>query len=112
MTYYAKVYTGRPDIGFLTPGEILTEEQTGKLGAEKIKELCERGVLEALAEAGASSIPTETQSEPERADEPTIEAGDDEELPEIGDAEDLISDEPEQKPAKKTTKSGGRRSKS
>lgn len=119
MKYYAKVYTGSPEIGELTPGEFLTDEQAEKYGEEKLRELCRRGVLEAVREAGGAQLVPEAPESgeepeaPESKEEPEApESGEEteEELPELEDADDLVSEEPEaQKPAKKTTKTGGRR---
>lgn len=154
MKYYAKVYTGNPETGLISPGEMLTDKQVKQLGEEKILELCGRGVLgqmpgkEAEAPAKEPEIAPETEeepdaepeTEPEQGTEPETEPEQDaepetepeqgtepetegkqgtdpdseeepeteEELPELGDGEDLVSEaEPEpEKPAKKTTKSG------
>ena len=139
MKYYAKVYTGNPATGLIVPGEMLTEKQVEQLGEEKILELCARGVLGYMAEKtpapkqeAPAPVPEAEQEEKtekpdcaedgseDPADEDEQEAepnGEDapaeseieEELPELGDGEDLVSDgeaEPEpEKPAKKTTKS-------
>lgn len=143
MKYYAKVYTGNPETGLISPGEMLTDKQVKQLGEEKILELCGRGVLgqipgkEAEAPAKEPEIAPETEeepdatpdtepeqdaepdTEPEQGTEPEIEGEQgtapnseeepetEEELPELGDGEDLVSEaEPEpEKPAKKTTKS-------
>lgn len=129
MSYYAKVYTGDPMIGLLAPGEVLTDEQAEKLGPEKIKELCERGILGALEDSGAPSLPSKPQSEEETsttakdpdntdggeaeteqltAEDPDEADGD--ELPELGDVGDLISEEKPEAPAKPTKKTTKRRS--
>lgn len=124
MKYCAKVFTGNPEIGFLTPGEVLTDEQVARYGDEKIKELCGRGVLTALGKPGAGDRRGETGGQsahvggtdtegtaPEVSPVPPVPAAEEEsdELPELGDGDDLISDAPEAKPARKTTKSSGRR---
>ena len=110
MKYYAKVYTGSPEIGELTPGEFLTDEQAVKYGEEKLRELCRRGVLEAVREAGGAQRVPETPEPKEEPEAPESGEETEEELPELEDADDLVSEEPEtRKPAKKTTKTGGRR---
>ena len=129
MSYYAKVHTGDPAVGLLAPGEILTDEQAEKFGAEKIKELCERGILGALEESGAPSLPSKPQSDEETsatakdpdhtdggeaeteqltAEDPDEADGD--ELPELGNVGDLISEEKPEAPAKPTKKTTKRRS--
>lgn len=106
MKYYAKVYTGTPATGLIAPGEMLTDKQVELLGEEKVTELCGRGVLgiqdsgnaaEAKAKPAkrAEEVPAEIPAEESEETE--------EELPELGGAEDLVSEaeaEPE-KPAKK-----------
>ena len=108
MKYYAKVYTGE-----LTPGEYLTDEQVEKYGEEKLRELCRRGALEAVretqkAEEQRHGVDRPTAPVPAA---PESEEETEEELPELGDAEELVSEEPKapvKKPARKTNKKRGK----
>ena len=113
--YYAKVNTGSPTTGFISTGEVLTEEQTAALGEEKLAELVSVGVLaisgEIAMEAAATSNQDRTESadgadesanagEQTEAEEP--EAADEEELPELDLADELVGEaEPEEKPKRK-----------
>jgi len=110
MQYYAKVNTADPRIGFVSVGEMLTEEQVSTLGKEKLDELTARGVLAACAASpkaapspapagGAEVTPDETPAEtPEETPDETPE--DDDELPELELGDDIVNDQPEEKPNK------------
>lgn len=106
MQYYAKVNTADPRIGFVSVGEMLTEDQARTLGKEKLDELTARGVLAACAASpkaapspapagGAEETPDET---PEETPDETPE--DDDELPELELGDDIVNDQPEEKPNK------------
>jgi len=107
MKYYAKTNTADPRVGFISVGYVLTEEEAGKLGEEKIRELAARGVLAACGEekkpqAEAPKQEPAKEPEPEPTPEPEAETESDEpmELP-MGD--DIVGDG--------TPKKGGRRKK-
>lgn len=112
MKYYAKTNTADPRVGFLSVGCVLTEEEAGKLGEEKIRELVARGVLAACGEeepqeeapkpepAKAPEPEPEPEMEPETEPETESESDEPMELP-MGD--DIVGDG--------TPKKGGRRKK-
>ena len=100
MQYYAKVNTAHPATGFITTGEVLTEKQARALGAEKIAELIERGVLAACGEnpqAAPSAAPaTPPEAEEETPDQPEEDDG---ELDELDVVDEIVTDEaPADKP--------------
>ena len=119
MKYYAKTHTGAPRVGFITRGEVLTKAQEEALGEERLRDMVERGTLgvmndtepERKAEKPAEKPAKEP--EPEQPEDGGETEEEEEELPELGDADDLISEAKEEpapeKPAEKTTKSSGRR---
>ena len=114
MQYYAKVNTADPRIGFVSVGEMLTEDQARTLGKEKLDELTARGVLAACAASpkaapspapagGAEVTPDETPAEtPEETPDETPDETpeDDDELPELELGDDIVNDQPEEKPNK------------
>ena len=126
MKYYAKTHTGAPRAGFITKGEVLTKAQEEALGAERLRDMVERGVLGVMGEAEPEREPKTATVDAQKPENPASEQVDggrsaedaeegdtEEELPELGDADDLIS-EPDEEPAeeqsaKKTTKTSGRR---
>ena len=98
MQYYAKVNTADPRIGFVSVGEMLTEDQARTLGKEKLDELTARGVLAACAASPkAAPSPAPAGGAEETPDE-TPE--DDDELPELELGDDIVNDQPEEKPNK------------
>ncbi len=112
MQYYARANTAHPAIGLISIGEVLTKEQAEALGAEKIAELLERGVLAACGgnpQAAPSPTPApepdgETSAQPEPDD-------DDEELPELEITDEIVNDQPEEEPSGKGKKGGRRKTK-
>ena len=122
MQYYAKVNTADPRIGFVSVGEMLTDDQARTLGKEKLDELTARGVLAACAASpkaapspapagGAEETPDETPAEtpeetpaetPEETPDETPDETpeDDDELPELELGDDIVNDQPEEKPNK------------
>ena len=110
MKYYAKTNTADPRVGFISVGYVLTEEEAGKLGEDKVNELVARGVLAPCGEEkpqGEAPKPApepepEKESEPvkEPESEPETEGEEPRELP-IG--EDIVGDG--------TPRKGGRRKK-
>lgn len=111
MQYFAKTNTADPRTGFISVGEYLTEKQVEALGMEKIAELVSRGVLAATEDAPETVSPTPADvAESEPAITPELsevndEADDEETLPELELAEDIVKDQPEAPAPKK----GGRR---
>lgn len=112
MLYCAKTNTADPRTGFISVGEILSDEQTAALGEEKLRELVERGVLEALG--GGKAIPkpvpirvetqiAEPEEEPEDMGQDDADDADDT-LPTL-DAEEVLSAPTTEKPKKR----GGRK---
>ncbi len=113
--YYALVNTGSPATGFISTGEMLNEEQTAALGEKKLAELVSVGVLaiggviakeeadtddRAEAEGAGGADVTADAGEQTEAEEP--EAADEEELPELDLADELVGEaEPEEKPKRK-----------
>ena len=120
--YYAKVNTGSPTTGFISTGEVLTEEQTAALGEEKLAELVSVGVLAIGGEIAKEEADTDDRAEAEStggadviadAGEPTgaeePEAADEEELPELDLADELVGEaEPEEKPKRDSRSKGGK----
>lgn len=120
--YYATVNTGSPATGFISTGEVLTEEQAAALGEEKLAELVNAGVLAIGGETAKGETDTDDQAgaesaggadviadagEPTEAEEP--EAADEEELPELDLADELVGEaEPEEKPKRNSRSKGGK----
>lgn len=63
--YFAKQYTADPRIGWLTPGETLSDEQVKKLGEETLNSMIQRGVI-GMTESGNGK--NTGKAEPEKAD--------------------------------------------
>ena len=114
--YIAKIHTSVFPFGLIAKGETLKPEHVQALGAETVEDMVRRGTLEAVN--GGESLTAEEikpQAEAPKTAETenpeTVKANPEEteeELPELGDAADLVSEEAEEpKPAKKKT--GGRR---
>ena len=119
MLYYAKVNTASPATGLIRVGEYLTKRQAASLGEEKLRELVAAGVLGAdrstAAEPSAPLSPApggnadapEDETPDEAADAPEDDA---DELPELGDADDVVSEDAEEQPAAaKPDKKGAKR---
>ena len=105
MSYYAKVNTADPLIGFVNVGECLSNEQAEALGEEKIDELVKNGVLGVTrdhayeapkAQEAEPDADTSTQDEDEAAED-SEEDEDEEDGIEPGDMDDIVDEEPEMK---------------
>ena len=113
MQYYTKTNTADPRIGFITKGEILSEEQVESLGEEKLTELVLREMLGAIEDKQKAKEPHIAPEPHELSNGQKVEeseASDDsqepEELPELN-VGDVICDEPAEAPKKR----GGRKTK-
>ena len=119
--YFAVVYFASPEIGMVTAGEVLSEEQVKKLGETTVESLVKRGALGEIVEKTAEEKPekAEEPKEPETVteDEETgavLELDEEEaaeleaELPELEISADLVG-EPEKAPKSSAKKTGGRR---
>ncbi len=121
--YFAKQYTAHPDIGWLTPGETLSEEQVKKLGMETIGQLIDRGVI---GSTGTEQVKPDSETVPETEKEPDnkpvsgteqeqvkpdseTEPDEDEELPELEITGEMVG-EPETEPEAPKKKGRGKRS--
>lgn len=96
MQYYARANTAHPAIGLISIGEVLTKEQAEALGAEKIAELLERGVLAACGgNPQAAPSPAATPEPDEQTPEqPNEEESDYDSEPEALDiADEIVNDE-------------------
>lgn len=115
MQYFAKVNTAGPKTGFISVGEILTEEQVEALGEEKLAELVAAQVLGELPDDpeptnatadkqdGDEDVPPVPGDNGDGEDEADDENDDEEELPELEIEDELVEDQPE------APKKGGRR---
>lgn len=111
MAYYALTNTADPRTGFISIGEVLTDAQAAALGEDKLKELVACRVLAVCGEkpqaaapspaptGSAEGTPEETPEEaPEEMPEEVPE--DDDELPELELGDDIVNDQPKEKPNK------------
>ena len=116
--YFAVVYFASPEIGMVTAGEVLSEEQVKKLGETTVESLVKRGALGEIVEKTAEEKPekAETKAEPDKTETKEPETGTEaapeeeeaEELPELEISADLVG-EPEKAPKSSAKKTGGRR---
>lgn len=132
--YYATVNTGSPATGFISTGEVLTEEQAAALGEEKLAELVNAGVLAIGGETADEPAATGTDGADgtdggedtgtggtggsedaatgETADDPAATEDGEDDLPELDLAEELVGEaEPEPEPATKRGRGKGGKSK-
>ncbi|MBR3740571.1 MAG: hypothetical protein IKN04_08935 [Clostridia bacterium] len=127
MKYCARYNTADPRIGFVSVGEILTDEQARMLGKDKIAELVNDGVLyavrettEAETEASSQEEPLEDGGELEQAesspdetdageDDSDGEADEDAEIPEPDDMSDIVPEDKADEPEKHAENKRGRR---
>ena len=107
MAYYALTNTADPRTGFISIGEVLTDAQAAALGEDKLKELVACRVLAVCGEkpqaAAPSAAPTGSAEEtPDEAPEEMPEEGpeNDDELPELELGDDIVNDQPKEKPNK------------
>ena len=106
MKYYALVNTAGPKTGFISVGEMLSDEQVQALGREKIEELVQERVIGCLLEDeedeaeerpedGAEDAQLSEGTEDAPMTDGAAEEGDeaeDDELPELDCADDVVSD--------------------